>query len=338
VFLALSGSVAAYFYFLPVLMVITLCVWGFCEKRLVKPSPLWGGLSRPPAGWKACPTRGEETSKRSRVVGKGGARPAAHSRLHRPHLQFPPLAHIAVFLVICAVLLGAWQVRNFTTTGYWGFSGIFDRSMYYAQAASLLAEQQGKPEFQSAWDELDGQLAAHVGRDANLPDELRYMRREGLRVLVDAPLEYLQIHVRGMVRTLLGLEAHTYLRLLNPSPGHANGWDSIVRGRGLMRSLLEDRSGASIAVFVVIALLAVLVSALYFSCVFALITRTVTWTMPVLTLMTVAGYILVVTGGPHGYSRYRHGIMPIICIFAGYGLAMLWKRYGPHSLQHNNVV
>lgn len=308
VLLGFSSYVAAYLCFLPLLMVITLCVWGFCDKRPVKPSAL---------------------AEEGRVRGTRqlGADPSFSA--------CSPLRHITVFLFICAVLLGAWQVRNYATTGYWGFSGIFDRSMYYAQAASLLAEQEGKPEFQSAWDELDGRLAAQVGRDANLSDELRYMRSAGLKAVLRAPLQYLQIHVKGMVKTLAGLEAHTFLRLLNPMPGQPEGWDSLIHGKGLMRSLIEDRSGASIAVFVVIALLAGVLAALYVFSAFAFISRTIPWTMPVLMLMTVAAYILVITGGPHGYSRYRHGIMPIICIFAGYGLAMLWRRYGSRPSQQN---
>ncbi|MEW6530276.1 MAG: glycosyltransferase family 39 protein [Thermodesulfobacteriota bacterium] len=324
VLLSFSAYVAAYLYFLPLLVVITLAGWRICGKRLAKPSPLWGGLSSLPAmaGRNACPT-------------EGAVRGADQRRLHRPHVQFPPLAHIAVFLVICAVLLGAWQVRNYATAGYWGFSGIFDRSMYYAQAASLLAEQQGKPEFQSAWDELDGQLAAHIGRDANLSDELRYMRGAGLKSVLRAPLQYLQIHVKGIGKTLAGLEAHTFLRLLNPIRGKPEGWDSLTHGKGLMRGLIEDRSGASVAVFVVITLLAGVVAVLYLFSTFAFISRTIPWTMAVITLLTGAAYILIVTGGPHGYSRYRHGIMPIICIFAGYGLAMLWRRYGSRSFKQN---
>jgi len=311
IFLSLSGYVAAYLYFLPLLMAITLGVWRFCGKRLVKPSP--------------SAVEGE-----LRAARQPGVDPLFSAR--------PPSAHIALFLAICAGLFGAWQVRNYVASGYGGFSGVFDRSIYYAQAASVVAGQQGKPEFQSAWEDLDRQLAAHAGPDARLSDELRYMRHEGFRVLLGAPLDYLQIHVKGMVRTLAGLEAHTYLRLLGSARGQPSGWDSITRGKGLMRSLSEGRRGATRAVFLVIVPLAGVAGALCLFCALAFVSRTITWTMPVATLLTVAAYILVVTGGPHGYSRYRHGIMPIVAVFAGYGLAFLLKRFEPTSFRKDNAA
>jgi hypothetical protein len=358
VFLSLSVYVAAYLYFLPFMMVITLVAWGFLrstadlhigawnhESGSLSPSPLpsreGDGKAKGECAAKAPPSTEEgrvrEPANPSPLVGEGGVR---GMRGHGVDPSLSPrawLAHIALFLAICTGLLGAWQVRNYVVAGYGGFSGVFDRSLYYGQAASVVARQQGNPEFHSAWEDLDRRLATHAGLDANLSDELRYMRHEGLRILVGAPLEYVGIHVKGTVRTMLGLEAHTYLRLLSTAPGRPSTWDSMIPGKGLMRSLLEDRGAPSVAVFLVIALLAGLVGALYLFFAFAFISRTVPWTMPVITLLTVAAYILVVTGGPHGYSRYRHGIMPIVCIFAGYGLTMLWRRYGARSYKGNHV-
>jgi hypothetical protein len=49
----------------------------------------------------------------------------------------------------------------------------------------------------------------------------------------------------------------------------------------------------------------------------------------------IATYLLVTTGGPLGFSRFRIPVMPIICIFAAHGLSQLadlLQRRGTLSL------
>ncbi len=45
-----------------------------------------------------------------------------------------------------------------------------------------------------------------------------------------------------------------------------------------------------------------------------------TRTLVAMVLLGAVAYFLVVSGGPIGYSRFRHPMMPMICIFAGVGL------------------
>ena len=39
-------------------------------------------------------------------------------------------------------------------------------------------------------------------------------------------------------------------------------------------------------------------------------------------VLTVAYYVCI-AGGPMGYSRYRHPVMPIICVLSAYGLSLI---------------
>jgi hypothetical protein len=43
-------------------------------------------------------------------------------------------------------------------------------------------------------------------------------------------------------------------------------------------------------------------------------------------LLAVAGYLLVVSGVPEPPARLRHPIMPIVCVFAGAGVAALVQK------------
>lgn len=40
-------------------------------------------------------------------------------------------------------------------------------------------------------------------------------------------------------------------------------------------------------------------------------------------MLGVAVYFLVVSGGPAAYARFRHPIMPIVCVYAAYSLDWL---------------
>ena len=44
-------------------------------------------------------------------------------------------------------------------------------------------------------------------------------------------------------------------------------------------------------------------------------------------LLAVAAYFVLVSGGPAGENRFRLPIMPIVCLFAGAGLSVIWKRF-----------
>ena len=64
-------------------------------------------------------------------------------------------------------LIGIWQVRNRIETGYSGFSTVFDKSLYYAQAASVLAKLEGKRDFRELWNLMDRKVNEHSARFRN---------------------------------------------------------------------------------------------------------------------------------------------------------------------------
>lgn len=44
-------------------------------------------------------------------------------------------------------------------------------------------------------------------------------------------------------------------------------------------------------------------------------------------LLAVGAYFVLVSGGPAAENRFRLPIMPIVCLFAGAGLSVIWKRF-----------
>ncbi len=49
-------------------------------------------------------------------------------------------------------------------------------------------------------------------------------------------------------------------------------------------------------------------------------------------LVCVAGYFLVISGGPAAAGRFRHPIMPLICLLAGNAVTLRTvESFRPHS-------
>lgn len=231
--------------------------------------------------------------------------------------------HALIFLVISMSLIAAWQIRNRAETGYWGFSTIFDKSLYYAQAASVLAKLEDKSDFRELWGLMEKKVAEH---SSQFSEQLRYMRQEGIRLILAHPRSYAQIHFRGVMRTLLGGEAHTYIRVLEL--GSAENRKDLESGQELWEMVECDYRKLSLPLITMIIGLGLIVVTFHLLALIALFSRNFLTTMPVICLLSVIVYWLGITGGPHGYSRYRLAIMPIICVLAGYGLQLTLSRLG----------
>jgi len=130
---------------------------------------------------------------------------------------------------------------------------------------------------------------------------------------------------------LSGAEVHTYVRMLRLFSGPGTAWQELISGRGLLDLIRHDYRKLNLAVILVTAVLVLIVAITYLFSVMALFSGKFVKSMPVFSLLSVVSYWLIITGGPHGYSRYRHAMMPVICILAGYGLYIVLSRF---SIRH----
>jgi 4-amino-4-deoxy-L-arabinose transferase-like glycosyltransferase len=231
------------------------------------------------------------------------------------------LLHALIFLVISMSLIAAWQIRNRVETGYSGFSTVFDKSLYYAQAASVLAKLEGKSDFRQLWGSMEKKVNE---RSSQLSEQFRYMRQEGIQITLAHPFAYAQIHFWGILRTLLGGEAHTYIRVLEL--GSAEDRKELESGQNVWDLLEGDYGKLSLPLIIMTIALGLIVVVVYLFAAVALFSRNFLTSMPVICLLSVIVYWLGITGGPHGYSRYRLAVMPVVCLIAGYGLCLILRR------------
>ncbi len=248
------------------------------------------------------------------------------------------LLQVGAFMMTSFVLVGIWQARNKAVSGYDGFSAIGGLNAYFYQAAAVLAEQQGR-----SYVEVQNGLGyqhfqpyqnsavydrVHPEQQAwSAAAKHRYQRVEGLRVIASAPFVYARIHVQGMIRTLFEPGALEYLRLFKlyrPLP--SGSLLNTMMDQGLLNTLsvvFRERP----LVFWSMLVLTVLLLNYYALALIACLSLDFPWNMPMLILITTGTSLALMSGGPHSVGRFRHAIMPVVCVLAGYGLWRLIDRF-----------
>lgn len=216
------------------------------------------------------------------------------------------------FLVPCAALLGAWNVRNHHEVDSWRFNAVESKNLYWYRAADIVARRDGidleearlrlterlyrgrGPEFDyeryrngdppSVWEHRQGQ---YYGR----------AQQEGLEILRSEPQLVARQFVRGV-----------YSQLVQSGWGDAFGYLTGQPPPGLIRA------GGLLEVWGVEALALVGVA-------LSLRRRGPERFAHVLTVALVA-YMIVVSAGPEAAAghRFRVPIWPILCIYAAIGL------------------
>jgi hypothetical protein len=234
-----------------------------------------------------------------------------------------------VFVAICAVLIGAWNVRNSRSADYSGFSSVSDYNLYFYQAASVLAAERGVP-YYTVRQQLGAENPAVYYE--NHPEQRQwtrgevssYMRREAMRVLLRHPFLYAEIHLKGVLRMMLDPGGVEYLKLFKLYP-QSGGLLGRIVDQGLTRTLMSLRKELP-SVFWSTALLGTI---LIFYWLAASVGACLAWrsyTAELIVVLTLVLYFVVVSGGPNSLERFRHPVMPMVCLLAGYALSRLCTK------------
>lgn len=224
------------------------------------------------------------------------------------------------FLALCAALTGAWRVRNFVQTGYTGFSTISDLALYFYQGAAVRAAVTGTPYYEvqrrMGCSDPASPMARHPEQENLIPAQ-RSMRRgrEGARIVMDHPRVFAAIYAKGIVRTLCDPGAIDCLKLFG-AYREGSGLLGEAVDRGLAKTVadlarrrpflfrLHCLLGAVLALYLAAAVAGLIVCRGRGAAVVAL----------------TACYLVLLSGGANALGRFRHPVMPLVCVFAGCGL------------------
>jgi 4-amino-4-deoxy-L-arabinose transferase-like glycosyltransferase len=210
----------------------------------------------------------------------------------------------AVFAVPVILLVGGWQARNRLEVGTWRFNSGSRGIVMILTAADVMARAEGIP-YEAAQERLLAEIQAgdprlHFGEDAARHD---LYTREALKVFRRHPLSFAVSFGRGVLKVLLGPGRVSWYRMVGQPP---------------------DSPGSA-------ARLGYVLAAVYLGLVWLLAARGVAGvsndrdSRPAhLLLAGICLWLVVMAGGPEGYSRFRVPVMPVLCLYAGLGYALFF--------------
>jgi 4-amino-4-deoxy-L-arabinose transferase-like glycosyltransferase len=207
----------------------------------------------------------------------------------------------AALVVGFAVPTGGWIVRNLHETGVATISTIEGYNMWHYRAVGALEETGQKP-----WDArsiAEAQLAPHVHPGENAAEVSRAQFSVGLHILAAHPLDAAKSWARGELRLLFG-------------PARAE-LSTLLTGRLVMRGWWLHALVIASAILTILMLLGAAAG------VIGLLVGRVA--VPQLwILLVVAVYLVVISGGPEAYSRFRVPVAPLLAVLAA--SVLTWRR------------
>jgi 4-amino-4-deoxy-L-arabinose transferase-like glycosyltransferase len=231
------------------------------------------------------------------------------------------LPELAVFLA-CAILPTVpWTIRNKAVANYGGFASNMELVVYCAHGGSVLAVHEGLT-FPQLTERLGCSGRAEFDRlHPELRDwreKARFMRREGWRMVASDPLTYAKEYLKALAARTFGPAAGGFIVAF-----HGYRDDQLPRNQaesgsagGLVRHLLAHPE-----MLVWTALLTAYLLACFALAVPGLLADRFALTVNGWALMVVMLYLLL--AAPVGTPRYRHPVMPLLCLVAARGAAEL---------------
>ena len=238
--------------------------------------------------------------------------------------SFAFIAQACLFILLTMSLLSLWHMRNNEITGYGGFSAAAEFNLYFHQSAALKASQQNQP-FYQVLDEMGFYTSEKYF--ANHPEQLNwsaaqrydFMRDEGLRAVISAPVTFAQTYLKGILIVLIDPGVSDYLRLFRLYPVSGKAMNSIV-SLGVFTTAANFVTTNPLLVFWALVF-GVILFAYYLLALPGLMGQLEN-KMPVLLLLLTSIYLIALAGGTMGAGRFRAPVMVFISIFAGRGLTI----------------
>jgi hypothetical protein len=225
--------------------------------------------------------------------------------------------------LLFAALVGAWQARNYLSTGSAEFSQAKNQYLFIAKAAAIVAIRDGLS-LQEAQQRLAQQHAALLPPNARRASQAQLLESQG-----DFAQAIMAAHPLLLARTTF---SGTVANLLGPSNlAHLFGSDNVaLRGAFLRQDFarfpLRDWGLALSSWAFGLLFLGVL-----YTGVWILLKHKGAKNAEIALLVLTAAYVILASSGPEAYSRFRMPIMPIFCVLAAGGYLYRQEKFVEHE-------
>jgi hypothetical protein len=205
------------------------------------------------------------------------------------------------FVIGFAVPSASWVLRNYEKTGVPIVSTIDGYNMLQYRAVGAKVED-GEARNLSQHDVLV-RLAPHVYPGENAARVSRAEMSVGLSILAEHPVGAFKSWLRGETRLLIGPARSETATLLTGDPTVRRTWLRLL-------VLLEQLVTIGIVLTAAIGAVGVLAGRLRSAGLWF--------------VLVAAAYLIVISGGPEAYSRFRVPVTPLLAVLAAAALTLLY--------------
>ena len=200
--------------------------------------------------------------------------------------------YLKLFL-FSVLFIGCYSFYNFSTTGVFTYSTIQNHNLLYWEGAGAKAITKSVDLRSIQQIERQRKIIA-IGDGPSLKVENKYNGDRGLELILDNKISFLMMHGIGAGRILFGPNKYEVVQIFGDS-GRIN----------LQTSKKHLLIYTSFLVTIVISLLGLFGSVKFFN-------KNATLKLASLTLLS----LLIISGGPQAYGRFRAPVSPILVFFA----------------------
>ncbi len=241
------------------------------------------------------------------------------------------IKYAAKFVVIVALIVSPWIIRNYISYGYKGFSSIQDINLYYERAAGVVAEVEHIPLKQTY-----SKLAEAVPSGLSLANKYQFYRDKAISIILHHPYAYLIVMLKGSVNMLLSPSRWIVFRLSGMKPRLLGVMWQEHNSQNAQKTLLSDPPivlGAvayQILFNIVIGLLIIIG---------IVVLAGEGFIKELLFLLILIAYFVVISAGPEANPRFRLAALPYGLMLASVAIAALSggvtkKHYKGQIKQH----
>lgn len=227
------------------------------------------------------------------------------------------LAAAGISVALGFGLPGLWQLRNLRVHHWPVLSSGHVQNNYYYNAASVIGAETGRTmaQVQSEMVQSDFGPDHPERRGWSQVERVRFMEREGMRIVRRRPDIAARLWLAGIPRVLLGRNATLFVQ---PFAGLRRDVLRRMADVGDVPPEMASVSNMRATRLVGAALLAV--TLLYYGVAVLGLLRFRPGRYLASLLAVVFVYLLALSGGAGSEGRFRHPLMPILCVAAGAAL------------------
>jgi hypothetical protein len=241
--------------------------------------------------------------------------------------------HVLIFALLCIIAVGVWQTRNYLQTGYWGFSSSAPYNLYFWMGSLILAGKTGQTpdSIRARWGEFSPEqyFLEHPSQREWLESKiLNWQEKQGVVFIKENLYDYFKLVLKGAVYNLLGSGFETYRYLLRSEtntfrPTKKTGRELDLGASMFVQAINWMRSLPLMLLIIQVAFLTMLTITYLFTLPGVIHGLKTNITVTCFMIMISTYLILIPAAVGLWSSRFRMPAMPLICIYAGYGLSRL---------------